>query len=91
MRGRGYSCDQNPPRHQVFKELPWETTLDASCHNLVLEELTTSCATPLGKNLGNLSLVSSGLCLIDQLVKNPRAMQETPVQFLGREDTLEKG
>ena len=29
--------------------------------------------------------------LIDQLVKNPPAMQETPVQSLGREDLLEKG
>ena len=26
-----------------------------------------------------------------QLVKNPPAMQETPVQFLGREAMLEKG
>ena len=26
-----------------------------------------------------------------QLVKNPPAMQETPVQFLGRDDALEKG
>ena len=29
--------------------------------------------------------------LIAQLVKNPPAMQETAVQFLGREDPLEKG
>ena len=29
--------------------------------------------------------------LIAQLVKNPSAMQETPVQFLGWEDPLEKG
>ena len=29
--------------------------------------------------------------LIAQLVKNPPAMQETPVQFLGWEDLLEKG
>ena len=29
--------------------------------------------------------------LIAQLVKNPPAMQETPIQFLGREDPLEKG
>ena len=29
--------------------------------------------------------------LIAQLGKNPPAMQETPVQFLGREDLLEKG
>ena len=29
--------------------------------------------------------------LIAQLVKNPPAMQETTVQFLGQEDPLEKG
>ena len=29
--------------------------------------------------------------LIAQLVKNPPAMQETPVQFLGQKDPLEKG
>ena len=28
---------------------------------------------------------------VAQLVKNPPAMQETPVQLLGREDPLEKG
>ena len=30
------------------------------------------------------------VCLIAQLVKNLPAMQETLVQFLGREDPLEK-
>jgi len=29
--------------------------------------------------------------LTAQLVKNPLAMQETPVRFLDREDPLEKG
>ena len=29
--------------------------------------------------------------LINELVKNPPAMQETLVQFLGQEDLLEKG
>ena len=29
--------------------------------------------------------------LIAQLVKNPPAMQETPVRSLGQEDPLEKG
>ena len=29
--------------------------------------------------------------LIAQLVKNPPAMQETPVRFLGQEDPLENG
>jgi len=32
-----------------------------------------------------------GASLVARLVKNPPAMQETPVQFLGWEDTLEKG
>ena len=32
-----------------------------------------------------------GASLGAQLVKNPRAMQETPVLFLGQEDHLEKG
>ena len=34
--------------------------------------------------------VSFGASLIAQLVKNPPAVQETQVQFLGREDLLEK-
>ena len=29
--------------------------------------------------------------LVAQLAKNPPAVQETPVRFLGREDLLEKG
>ena len=29
--------------------------------------------------------------LVAQLVKNLSARQETPIQFLGREDPLEKG
>ena len=33
----------------------------------------------------------AGASLIAQLVKNPLAMQEAPVQFLGREDPLKKG
>lgn len=32
-----------------------------------------------------------GDSLVAQLVKNPPAMQETPVLFLGQEDLLEKG
>jgi len=35
--------------------------------------------------------MSTGASLIAQLVKNPPAMQETSVQFLGWEDPLEKG
>ena len=36
-------------------------------------------------------LQDSWASLVTQLVKNPSAMQETPVQFLGWEDPLEKG
>ena len=36
------------------------------------------------------TLAKTYLPLITQLVKNPPAMQETPVQFLGWEDLLEK-
>ena len=36
-------------------------------------------------------LVYSEASLIAQLVKNPPAMQETPVQFLGREDLWRRG
>ena len=32
-----------------------------------------------------------GASLMAQLVKNPPAIQETPIQFLGQEDPLEKG
>ena len=32
-----------------------------------------------------------GASLVAQLAKNPPAMQETPTQFLGQEDPLEKG
>ena len=42
----------------------------------------------LHKTFGLLQLRPS---LIAQLVKNPPAMQETQVRFLGREDPLEKG
>ena len=34
---------------------------------------------------------NSGASLVAQLVKNLPAVQETPVQFLGRADPLEKG
>ena len=40
------------------------------------------------KNLRNIPIIWASL--IAQLVKNPPAMQETLVQFLGQEDPLEK-
>ena len=32
-----------------------------------------------------------GASLVAQLLKNPPAVQKTLIQFLGQEDTLEKG
>ena len=48
----------------------------------------------LGSRTGGVSAllhVSLWVSLIAQLVKNPPAMQETPVRFLGWEGPLEKG
>ena len=39
----------------------------------------------------NVSVLQIGASLVAQLVKNPPAMQEIPVRFLGQDDTLEKG
>ena len=36
-------------------------------------------------------IIASRGSLVAQLVKNPLAMQETPVRFLGWKDPLEKG
>ena len=47
--------------------------------------------TPDGKAPLESQYTAEGASLVAQLVKNPPAMQETPVQFLGREDPLEKG
>ena len=39
----------------------------------------------------NLTFITLGASLVAQLIKNPPAMRETQVQFLGQEDPLEKG
>ena len=47
-----------------------------------------------GRSLGegiSYSLQYSWASLVAQLVKNPPAMQETPVRLLGQEDLLETG
>ena len=43
------------------------------------------------QSMGSLGVGHIHVCeLLAQLVKNPPAMQETPVRFLGWEDPLEK-
>ena len=43
------------------------------------------------KKIANYKSVETKLSLVAQLVKNLPAMQETLVQFMGKEDPLEKG
>ena len=60
----------------------------------ILEWVAISYPRGLNKLLKNhwLSFIrNSWASLIAQLVKNPPAMQETTVRFLGQEDPLEKG
>ena len=46
---------------------------------------------PLGRSMFVPSDLLYWACLVAQIVKNPPAIQETQVQSLGQEDTLEKG
>ena len=68
----------------------------AACH-FSLSGLMIRMYSWKGSKLWHLKLSLMGLpwwdgaSLIAQLVKNPPAMQETPVQFLGQDDPLEKG
>ena len=68
-------------------------------HSSVGKESTCNAGNPssipgLGRSAGEgigYPLQYSWASLVAQLVKNLPAMQETPVQFLGKEDLLEKG
>ena len=57
------------------------------CHNQEREDNTNKSVSCIIKVHSFLNWAS----LVAQLVKNPPAMQKTPVQFLGGEDLLEKG
>ena len=61
-----------------------------ACHRACVLAVS-SVWDPLLSILNSVHLLTSRGFLIAQLVKNPSAMQETPVQFLGQEDLLEKG
>ena len=59
--------------------------------HLYLEHIYTKNLPVYMKFIWNGVLCVLRASLIAQLVKNPPAMQKTLVQFLGREDPLEKG
>ena len=54
----------------------------------IWKSITEAVSSPYQAQFVSFLLPSS---LVAQLVKNPPAMQETPVCFLGRENPLEKG
>ena len=58
-----------------------------------MEEIGCKCQTfslSLKQQEETTTVVRFLASLVAQLVKNPPAMQKTPVQFLGQEDPLEK-
>ena len=62
-----------------------ESTCNAGDHSLI-----PGSGRPAGEGMGY-PLQYSRASLVAQLVKNPHAMRETWVQFLGWEDPLQKG
>ena len=48
-------------RSWVSKQLPWKITFCTCCHHSLLEEFSSFCVNPLGKNTWELGLVSSWL------------------------------
>ena len=64
------------------------TNLNKRKTNLTYERYYSEITTPSDKSFYHTHDRAS---LIAQLVKNPPAVQKTPVQFMGGEDPLEKG
>ena len=74
--------------------LGWEDPLQKgkATHSSILAwRIPQTIVQEVAKSWTQLSDFHFHASLIAQLGKNPPAMQETPVQFLGREDLLEKG
>ena len=89
-----YSCLKSPMDRGA-----WQATVHGvtkSCTRLstmnTMPNVHWEDKLPLDENM-ELYLIkkTTWASLVAQVVKNPPVMQETPVQFLGREDPLEKG
>ena len=65
--------------------------LNSRCPWDIQEEMSSKQWTRSLNFQRNISIENIMASLIAQLVKDPPAMQETPVRFLGWEDLLEKG
>ena len=88
--------DWGPPGYSVHGDSPGKNT-GVGCHALIQGIFPTQGSNlhllgllhwQVGSFVGHLFLRAS---LVAQLVKNLPAMQETLVQFLDQEDSLEKG
>ena len=94
-----FSLNKSFPLHCIYSNLshPLRSNINllSVIHELYFGPLKMRCLTLWPWDTFLFHLVadqgSLGTSLIAQLVKNLPAMQETPVQFLGREDLLEKG
>ena len=88
--GKGYSLQYSARENSTDCIVHWVakswTRLSDFTFTFMFTELIMGA---ILKNLRNIPIIWASL--IAQLVKNPPAMQETPVHFLAREDTLEKG
>ena len=83
---------KNPPAIQEtwLQSLGWEDSLEKgkAMKNL---QFPISPSTNPSHIFKIYYIFKNWATLVARLVKNPPAMQETPIQFLGREDLLEKG
>ena len=66
--------------------LAWRISMDRGVWRVIVHRVAKSWA-----RLNVCVHSGTGASLVTQPVKNPPAMQETSVQFLGWEDHLEKG
>ena len=73
-----------PPAQQVYVHPGWQGVRGGL--KLAAGDAPLGCLTPAALHSLHKGLAS----LVAQLVKNPPAMQDTPVQFLGQEDPLKK-
>ena len=77
----------NTGASQRTKELPYSWWCSCGCHHGLCHWRRTAPGPLLSRGF----LTQLGASLVTQTVKNPPSMQEAQVQFLGREDPVEKG
>ena len=77
--------------YSMYYNLPYTMELIFMLVSIALPVINYHCISQIYSQCFKLHLLILWSSLIAQLVKNPPAMQETPVWFLGWEDPLEKG